>query len=43
MFVLILTGQLVIEDRKNPIHQTKFALPRTLTSLNREDDDLGTV
>ncbi len=31
------------EDRKNLIHQTKSAWLQTLTSLNHEDDDPGTV
>ncbi len=31
------------EERKNTIHQTKSAWLQTLTSLNHEDDDPGTV
>ena len=31
------------EDRKNLIHQTKSSWLQTLTSLNHEDDDPGTV
>jgi len=31
------------EERKNTIHQTKSAWLQTLTSLNHEDDDSGTV
>ena len=31
------------EDRKNLIHQTKSAWLQTLTSLDHEDDDPGTV
>ena len=31
------------EDRKNLIHQTKSSWLQTLTSLDHEDDDPGTV
>ncbi len=36
-------GDIGREDRKNLIHQTKSAWLQTLTSLNHEDDDPGTV
>ncbi|RPF74225.1 MAG: sulfoacetaldehyde acetyltransferase [Rickettsiales bacterium TMED289] len=36
-------GDIGREDRKNLIHQTKSAWLQTLTSLDHEDDDPGTV
>jgi len=36
-------GDINREDRKNIIHQTKSAWLQTLTSLDHEDDDPGTV
>ena len=36
-------GETNREERKNIIHQTKSAWLQTLTSLDHEDDDPGTV
>ena len=36
-------GDIGREDRKNLIHQTKSSWLQTLTSLDHEDDDPGTV
>ena len=36
-------GDINREERKNTIHQTKSAWLQTLTSLDHEDDDPGTV